>query len=341
MTGRAQAHGARGADPGLIVRLSTAYWDSQVLLTASRLKLFDVLATGSRTADAVAEACALDLRATRLFLNALVGIGLLESDAGRYHNAPVAQEFLVSGSPRYMGKTIGYSGALFDTWGQLERALTTGQPVLSPDAYLGQGEERTRAFVHSMHERALGIARILVDVIDLAGRTRLLDVGGGPGTYSVLLTQRNPGLTAEVLELAGVAAVAREIIAEAGAGERVSVRDGDYHQSDFGHGFDAVLMSGMFHRESEAGCRRLIARARDCLEPGGLLIVSDVFADAGGTAPTFAALFGVNMMLTAPEGGVHADADVEQWLTETGFGQTRSLTFPPPMPHRAVTGVRP
>ena len=67
----------------------------------------------------------------------------------------------------------------------------------------------------------------------------------------------------------------------------------------------------------------------------------DVFADAGGTAPTFAALFGVNMMLTAPEGGVHADADVEQWLTETGFGQTRSLTFPPPMPHRAVTGVRP
>jgi SAM-dependent methyltransferase len=330
----------RGPDPGLVIRLSTAYWDSQVLLTASRLKIFDVLASGSRTADAVADERGLDLRATRLFLNALVGIGLLEAEAGRYFNAPVAQEFLVSTSPRYMGKTIGYSGDLFDTWGRLEQTLRTGQPALSPEAYLGQGKDRTRAFVYAMHERALGIARALVDVIDLSGRKRLLDVGGGPGTYSILLTQRNPGLTAEVLELAGVAAVAREIVDEAGAGARVSVRDGDYHETDLGSGFDAVLMSGMFHRETEASCRRLIARAHDCLVPGGLLIVSDVFADAGGTAPAFAALFGVNMMLTAPAGGVHADADVQRWLAEAGFERTRALAFPPPMPHRAVTGVR-
>jgi hypothetical protein len=41
----------------------------------------------------------------------------------------------------------------------------------------------------------------------------MLDVGGGPGTYSVLLTQRFPGLRSEVLELPGVAAVARDLVA--------------------------------------------------------------------------------------------------------------------------------
>ena len=44
--------------------------------------------------------------------------------------------------------------------------------------------------------------------------------------------------------------------------------------------------------------------------PGGLLIVSDVFSDEGGCRAPFAALFGLNMALTAPDGTVHADADV-------------------------------
>jgi len=41
-------------DPSAIVRLSTAYWESQTLLTANRLRLFDFLADGARSADEVA-----------------------------------------------------------------------------------------------------------------------------------------------------------------------------------------------------------------------------------------------------------------------------------------------
>jgi hypothetical protein len=106
----------------------------------------------------------------------------------------------------------------------------------------------------------------------------MLDVGGGPGTYSVLLTERFPGLHSEVLELPGVAAVARELVAAAGASERVTLRDGDYHTSDFGSGKDVVLMSGMFHRKRP--CRSDRARPA-CLEPGDLLVVSDVSDEAG------------------------------------------------------------
>jgi hypothetical protein len=144
-----------------------------------------------------------------------------------------------------------------------------------------------------------------------------------------------------VLELPGVAAVARELIMAAGAGERVSVRDGSYHEADFGSGKDVVLMSGMFHRESADACRDLIRRAARCLLPGGLLVVSDVFTDEGGSTPPFAALFGLNMMLTAPDGGVHSDADVKQWMAQAGFRDLRGVPLPPPMPHRVVLGVKP
>ena len=332
---------AQGPDPSSIVQLSTAYWESQTLLTANRLRLFDFLADGGRSADEVAAGLRLDPRSTALFLRACVGLGVLEQTAGRFQNTPVAAVFLVSRSPAFMGKVIHYSDQLYTAWGHLEDALRAGQPALPAQSYLGDDAERTRGFVMAMHERALGIARALVPLLDLSGRRSMLDVGGGPGTYSVLLTERFPGLQAEVLELPGVAAVARELVAAAGASDRVSLRDGNYHSADFGAGKDVVLMSGMFHRETEQACRGLIERAAACLDAGGLLVVSDVFTDPGGTHPPFAAMFGLNMMLTADHGGVHADADVQRWMGEAGFNELRTVSLPPPMPHRIVLGRKP
>ena len=240
-----------------------------------------------------------------------------------------------------MGNVIRYSDQLYGTWGKLEDALRSGRPALPAETYLGDDPVRTRSFVQAMHERALGIARALVGILDLNDRRAMLDVGGGPGTYSVLLTERFPGLKSEVLELPGVAAVARDLVAAAGASDRVTLRDGDYHSAAFGTGKDVVLMSGMFHRETEHACRSLIERAADCLVSGGLLVVSDVFADEGGTHPPFAAMFGLNMMLTAPDGGVHSDSDVKRWMAEAGFAELRTMALPPPMPHRVVLGVKP
>jgi len=330
----------RGPDPSSIVRLSTAYWESQTLLTANRLKIFDFLADGARSPDAVAAGLQLDARSTTLLLRACVGLGFLAELPDGFENTPVAATFLVSRSPAFMGNVIRYSDQLYSTWGKLEDAVRSGKPALAAATYLGDDAARTRGFVVAMHERALGIARALVSVLDLTGRHSMLDVGGGPGTYSVLLTERFPGLKSEVLELPGVAAVASELVAAAGAAERVVLRDGDYHHADFGSGKDVVLMSGMFHRETAAACRALIQRAADCLDPGGLLIVSDVFTDAGGAQPAFAALFGLNMMLTAPDGGVHADADVQGWMAQAGFTELRTRSLPPPMPHRVVMGLK-
>ena len=266
-------------------------------------------------------ACTSNRATRRCSCGPALASGFLSEKSGRFENTPVAAMFLVSRSPAFMGNVIRYSDQLYATWGSLEDALRSGKPALPAQTYLGDDPARTRGFVQAMHERALGIARALVPILDLTGRRTMLDVGGGPGTYSVLLTERFPGLRAEVIELPGVAAVARELVAAAGASERVVLRDGDYHSADFGSGKDVVLMSGMFHRETEQACRGLIERAAACLNPGGLLVVSDVFTDQGGCQPTFAAMFGLNMMLTAPDGGVHADADVMRWMADIGFAR--------------------
>jgi len=328
------------ADPGGIMSLSTAYWGSQTLLTANRLGVFDTLADGPLPAAEVASRLGLDQRATALLLNACTALGLCEKNGRGFSNSRASANYLVSSSAASMANAISYSDDLYGTWGMLEDALRTGTSPKAAATYLGEDEAQTRHFVHGMHDRALAIGQALPDMLDLAGRRKMLDVGGGPGTYSALLTARFPGLHSDVLELPGVARIGREILAATGADERVDMLDGDYFAADFGSGYDVVLMSGMFHRESEANCRKLIDKARDCLEPGGQIVVNDIFADAGGASPVFAALFGLNMMLTAPDGGIHADADVAEWLADAGFGEVERQPFPPPMPHRVVTGVK-
>jgi cyclopropane fatty-acyl-phospholipid synthase-like methyltransferase len=179
-------------------------------------------------------------------------------------------------------------------------------------------------------------------VLDLAGKRRLLDVGGGPGTYSCLLVKKNPGLTSVSMDLPAVVAIARTIIAGFGlTQQQVEARVGNYHQEAYPAGNDVVLCSGMFHRETAESCRAILRKSFAALEPGGLVVVHDVLANELHTGPAFSMLFGLNMALTATYGTVHSAQEVAAWMAEAGFVETREVPLPPPWPEAVVLGKKP
>jgi SAM-dependent methyltransferase len=321
--------------------LSTAFWDSQVLLTANRIGVFGALAGGPLDTEAICRKLNTEPRPTRLFLKACVALGLLRETNAGYANSEQADAYLVPDKPTYLGNAIRYSDNLYGTWGRLEQALRDDRPQMPSATYLGEDAEITRDFVYGMHNRALGVGRVLVELLDLTGRTMMLDVGGGPGTYSGLLAERYPELRCRVFDLPGIVVHAADIISSMGVADRVSTRAGDYTVTPFPAPNDVVLISGVFHRETEQGCRRLIEKAAQSLEPGGLLAICDVFTDADGATPAFAALFGLNMLLTAPDGGVHADTNVAGWMEQAGFKTDPVVDFPGPLPHRVIVGRKP
>ncbi len=327
-------------DPAPILQLATGYWGSQTLLTANRIGLFaGAPEKGETAADAAARVSTAE-RPTRLLLNACVSLGLLARDGDRYTLTPLSAAFLSPASPAYLGDALRYSDDLYAPWGRLEEAVRHDRPTLPPADILGGDPEQTRHFVRAMHQRALGIARGLVEVIDLSGRTQLLDVGGGPGTYSALLTGRFPGLRSTVLDLPPVVAIAEEILAELGASDRVKTLGGDCHTTEWPGNNDCLLISGFLHRESEASCRTLLERAHAALAPGGQLIVADVFTGEGGDGPPFACLFGLNMLLSAEGAGVHPAPAMAGWMADAGFTAVAAHPLPPPMPHTALVAVR-
>ena len=321
-------------DPSRIVDMASAFYESAALFAASDLGVFAKLAElGPADLDTVISSCGLDRRGGRILLDACVALGLLEKDGGRYRNTSEAALFLVPGSPADLSGAIRYNRDVYAAWGRLKEMALTGKPVERPEIHLGDDPERTRTFVLAMHGRALGIGRAVVPLLDLAGRRRVLDVGGGPGTYSVLIAEAHPGLECVVLDLPPVTAIATEIIGRAGLAGRVQTLAGDYHSTAFPLGVDAVLFFGVLHQEDPDAIRGLLRRAHEALAPGGLVYVLDMMTDASRTRPKFSALFSVNMALTSENGWVFSDEDLRGWLAEAGFRDVSVRPLGPPMPH--------
>ena len=318
--------------------LATAYWDSQVFLTANRIGLFKLLSNTAKTSEEISSSLKTQPRPTSLLLNVCVALDLLEKDQEKYKNTKMAETFLVPGIPTFMGNAVSYSDDLYETWGKLEQSLLEDKPMLAPENYLGMDEEKTRHFVYGMHNRALGTASALVNLVNLGDRKQMLDVGGGPSTYSCLFAEKYPQLQSKVLDLPGITAHADNIILSMEKQAQVTTYPGDYHTTEFPVGNDVVLISGVFHRETSNDCKKLIQKALASLNDNGMLIISDVFTDEGRTSPTFSTIFGINMLLTAKNGGVHSDADIINWMTDANFINIESKSFPEPMPHRLVLG---
>jgi hypothetical protein len=324
------------------MRLALAHRSSMMLFAATRLDVFTAIAEGAGTLGDLVTRSGAAQEPLRLLLEGCVAEGLLTTDGSRYANTSAAEAFLVRGRPAYIGHGLEYAENLYEPWGHLTDTIRTGRPAIQPESILGDDKQKTRAFVLAMHERAKGLSAVLPHGVDFSGRRRLLDVGGGPATYSIALVQQTPGLSSTVLDLAGVLEVSKEIVEKAGCAERVALRPGNYLTSDFGTGYDSVLLSGMMHRESAATCRTLLRKSFDALERGGLVVVSDVFFENDRkNSPPFAIHFALNMMLTSEEGSAHAKTEMARWMAEAGFEAVEVRDLPPPNPHSLVLGTRP
>jgi ubiquinone/menaquinone biosynthesis C-methylase UbiE len=329
-------------DPTRIIDMANAFYSSQVLFAASDLGIFNVLADcGPSDCTTIAEEAGLDLRGARLLLDGCVALDLLEKIGNRYQNTPESGMFLVSGSLGDLSKAIRYNRDVYDAWGKLPELIKTGAPVERPEIHLGESEERTRTFVLSMHGRAMGIGQLLVPELDFSGCKKILDVGGGPGTYSVLIARANPEVESTVIDLPGVVKVANELIEQQGMYERVKTIPGSYHDVEFPGDKDAVLFFGMLHQESPEDIIKLFKKAYGALKPGGRVYVMDMMTDETHTKPPFSALFAVNMALTTTNGWVFSDVELQSWLEQAGFENFTVKPLPEPMPHWLATVTKP
>lgn len=326
------------AEPNLIFDTATAFWRSSALFAACELGVFDALERSPGTGAEIASRLHASERGVRALLDSCAVVGLLHKKGQVFRNSETACRYLTSTGSESLVVTLGLQSATYPMWAKLSEAVVSGKPVIPPGDLLGGDKELTRRFVLGMHQRALGVARCLVNEVDLSGKSLLADIGGGPGTYSVLLAEKYPGLKAKVMDLTPVLEIARELIDESGVCKRIETVPCDARTDDFGKGFDCALVSGLLHRMTAEESRSILSRIHGALSEGGLIIVNDLFSTDDG--PEMAVLFGLQMLLTTETGKTHAAVTVVSWLEAAGFRNVKVKTLPPPLPHSLVIGEK-
>lgn len=324
------------------VRLQTmarAYCQSAILYSAVDVDLFTAVAHGNDTEAKLA--VALDLRpldAERL-VTACLALGLLAWEGERLVNAPDVQRYLVRGEQSYAGPWMTFTRPDVAGWFTLTERLRSKEPLNILGAVADLTVEEARRYHEATNSIGMGSGRRFARHVDLSGRRRLLDIGGGSGAYSICAVQANPGLEAIVLDLPPVVVVTREFLVRHGVEDRVSVIGGDFTADPFPVGVDVAVMASNLVMYDSYVIEAVIRKAYDALEPGGEMhIVGEMLSD-DRTGPLDAALWGLGELVYGSGGKAHTLGQCIGYLATAGFVDVADHEFVPGLLRR-VSGTK-
>lgn len=308
-------------------RLWGGFRASRVILTANNYRIFDHLKAAKTAGDLAAE-IGTDPRATEILLDAVTALGLLRKRAGRYRNTETARQFLVSNSPFYQGDMLRHANNLWQSWSGLDDVIKTGKPNRS-------GTRDYDSFIRAMHNNAVFRAKKVMAAIGLKGITRALDLGGGPGTYSIELARNKIIVT--LFDLPETIEIAKQIVGEQKT-KSIHFISGDYHTDDIGSGYDLVFISQILHSLSAEESIALIEKTRTALNPGGRIAIHEFLLEKDRAHPVPGALFSVNMLVNTPAGRSYSAEEMKGWLAQAGFRGLNSTALGETV---VITGKKP
>ena len=307
-----------------ISAITYGFMASRALFAAVEFDLFTHIARGVNSLSVLVQATGIAENRLETLLTALKSLGLIAERNGRFSNAPATAQYLVAGAAgdfrdyvRLVNGNFGY-----ESFRHLSAALR-GERIFPDKGFYegliysaGIGGEQ---FSSAQHSGSVGPARLMARQVDLGGRKRLLDVGGGSGAYTLAFCAANPQLKATILDFAQTIETARRYAADAGFADRIAHTAGSAITTDWPTGHDVILMSYLWGAVGKNDVAVLARRAMDALPPGGLVLVHDFMVNNTRDGPPFAAWYLLGSIFDNPDAVCLTPAYVESALRDAGF----------------------
>ena len=144
------------------------------------------------------------------------------------------------------------------------------------------------------------------------------------------MLETNPDSHATVLDLPSVVNVAKHYVDHHHLAGRVTYLPGDLEEISLPAArYDVAIMANICHALGPVATQKAFRTLIGALKPEGRLVIVDFVPDDDRSKPGWPLIFGVNMLITTPEGDVFTRADYERWLAEAGFNRIRTCEADP------------
>jgi SAM-dependent methyltransferase len=306
------------------MEMLTAYQRSDTLMAAIELDLFSHIAQGHATSASIASRCGATERGVRILCDCLVVEGLASKNAdGLYALEPDAARFLDRESRAYLGSAMRFLSAppIREGFSRLADAARKGGTAVDEEGTLAPEHDVWVEFAQGMAPLMAPTAAALAEQLhaDGIGAERVLDLAAGHGLFGIEVIRRNPSARVVAADWPGVLDVAAENARRRNVADRFDVLPGDIFASEFGTGFDLVLMANILHHFDADRCTSLLRKVHDALAPGGRMVAVEYAPNDDRVSPPRSAAFAAVMLATTPSGDAYTFAEYRDMLAGAGF----------------------
>ncbi len=312
--------------PTPLVDTQAAFTAARAVMAASNTGVFEALGENSRTVKEASAAAGTDPVATKHLLDMLVSMNYVTHDQGRYTLRPKYRKWLLKSSPANLAGKMRFQITEWLWVAHMEEFVRTGKPL---DFHQKMNAQEWTDYQQGMRDLSINTAKEFGGKLKLpAGATRMLDIGGSHGLYSIELCRKNPALSSTILELPGAVDEASAIAAREGMSDRVKHRSGNALTDDLGEAlYDLVVINNVVHHFTVPQNNELARRVHRALKPGGLYGIGEfIRRDTPRTGDLIGAMGSLYFALTSAS-GTWSEAEIRGWQKQAGFKTEKAMAL--------------
>jgi hypothetical protein len=271
------------SSPQQMVQLVTAYRLSQAVYVFTKLGIPDLLMSGPKTPDELAQAAGAHAPSLYRLLRVMTACAVVtEPNPGTFALAP-SGTCLTQDAPVSVRSAVLLFGSenFWTTWGDLLHCVCTGETAFShlfgvggTFDYLPTHPDDAALFNAGMGDVAALISTAIVAAYDFSSARVLVDVGGGRGALISAILNAHPGLRGTLFDLPPVVDAARAELERAGLAHRCDMIGGDI-LSSIPAGGDIYLLSRVIHDWDDEKSILILRNCRAAMPPGSKLLLAE------------------------------------------------------------------
>jgi SAM-dependent methyltransferase len=300
-----------------------AYQQTDALKAALELEIFTAIGEGNTTPATIANRCEAAERGVRILCDFLTIHGFLTKEGSHYGLAPDSAIFLNRQSPAYLGSAVEFmlTPRLREGNARLTEAVRQGGTALGEGALEPENPDWVK-FAQAMMPMVRMPAEIIAAELRKGGEAhKVLDIAASHGMFGIFVAKQNPAAQIYASDWKNVLEVAQKNAQAMGVADRYHLLPGSAFETDFGSGYDLVLVPNFLHHFDPPTCTTFMRKVHAALNPSGRAAIVEFVPNPDRVSPPTAAAFSMMMLASTPSGDAYTFAELESISKNAGFAR--------------------
>lgn len=289
--------------------------------SAIKLNIADQLSMEFKDVKQIAKGANVSEVGAELILDCLDALGYVQKKETRYAFTKRGNKNLSAQSATNFRHFILFCDYLYKGYLSLDETIGLGRRPQS-----NMLEEMTEYEWELFSRAMMDISR--TNYKEVAGKipiaknyTKILDLGGSHGLYSIELCKRNPNLHATIIDLPPVKPYADECIAKHNASKNVTFLSADFMKDELPKDVDVILAFNIIHGLNPTENEWLAKKVYNILNDGGMYIMLDQIKGIGGNSQMSKATtsFMALNLLHQAGGKTYSKEEIDTYTKKAGF----------------------